>query len=1109
MHNFSNSTSYSSPQALPAAFPLNSDPPSNGVNARDCVFPERLPPPSSIHSQIQWPADNQGVDTDSNPPDHPADPVEDDALRRPMDERKRQDTDRVVNSNSNAATEDGVDGVETVDAADAANERPVAVDPKMIEQNTATTNAPGDQKVDGVEDANIDSATREAVEEKKSASEGEKTTSDRPDGKEVAEQKIAEATNHKPRTTASDHSHHPSPPGDGEKGNMEGASSTDSSSSKLKDHHSAIVADVSGGGEGGQKPMDEAPSTATVDSKESLAGNGGLQPKQQQQSVSESDANEPVSVAAVPRKAAAETESNTTRPDVGGAAASVEQRKDDGQRKPEEGSLVDAGKITKDGSGSDSDCVIIGYTQPEAAKVGTKANPSSITVLPLTQTPQTVSSRSKVVPRGNLQPKASSLSLAEVAASKPSPGNQGSAVEYRRLVQKHGQAMSYNVGQTVLFFVPRLASRARFKDRLGTVMRRCDDSRYEIRDQQNDRTETVPWKWILKAPPATPNTRKRSALQRDLTAGHSEAKRLKVSGRPQGPQQRMDRNPMDSLPSKEEKIKEFERRMNSRKSHSKQYSVPIHSSYYDDDDGFSRKHRDLRGRSLHHDVHPPFHQRRFTARNLRSPPLPKARRNMAGDTRPHSHSGYKQVRSFSVFPQRVSRCARRLCRSPPPPLRGDPSPRASHPQITSNSNTASSSITATTTTTTTTAASTAATDNRVRPNDERMEGNDHTAQIKPERTTDGADGNVQGSASLDAPPSHRRDIATSPPVADPLDDLHAQHRYSQLQRLDRMHRGHGPLTAAYPDHHHHRRPRSRSRSPSHIRPSNRILMKDSADSNVTPSTPRDGRFSESLSEMRYGRHPRRYPLRPPSRVDPFYEGYYHRFRDHRYFRESLPPQDYPRELPPPRYASPPPPKPPTPPPAKMDLPIGLKASQSMHRGRPHRSRSRSRSRERMRDYYGVIHPHYAAPYEYPEDRERRERFYYHDRRERDREHQRRCAYYGADRRESETYYAADDRTKRAEGTGNGGDSLSQNLLMQSWLQVQLRMRGGCKLAEREISYLCRNDVYPENIKQMMDADKPVQEKYDLVAHYVDPSNGQNLSRSQVYSIIGAIITMKF
>ena len=92
---------------------------------------------------------------------------------------------------------------------------------------------------------------------------------------------------------------------------------------------------------------------------------------------------------------------------------------------------------------------------------------------------------------------------------------------------------------------------------------------------------------------------------------------------------------------------------------------------------------------------------------------------------------------------------------------------------------------------------------------------------------------------------------------------------------------------------------------------------------------------------------------------------------------------------------------------------------------------------------------------------------------------------------------------------SGGDRLSQSLLMQSWLQVQLRMRGGSKLAEREITYLCRHDIYPENIKQMMDADKPVQEKYDLVAHYVDPTNGQNLSRSQVYSIIGAIITMKF
>ena len=71
------------------------------------------------------------------------------------------------------------------------------------------------------------------------------------------------------------------------------------------------------------------------------------------------------------------------------------------------------------------------------------------------------------------------------------------------------------------------------------------------------------------------------------------------------------------------------------------------------------------------------------------------------------------------------------------------------------------------------------------------------------------------------------------------------------------------------------------------------------------------------------------------------------------------------------------------------------------------------------------------------------------------------------------------------------------------------MCGGSKLTEREIDYLCCNEIWPDQIKQLMDSDKQVQEKYELVSHYVDPTNGNNLTRSQVYSIIGAVITMKF
>ena len=1066
-NNFAGSAPYSGQQQLSSGFPLNSDPSPNSVSARDGTHSERAADGSSIRLQPQmpWPTGNQGADTDnSNPPD--VGDIIDDALLQPMSEKSRRETER---QQSDATT-----------SANAINAPP---DNPADDRELANMEQQESQRVPEMQEKKDENA--EAVEKEAKESNDPQQEQENVDVNSGAANASAETNENPTELSVGEQMDATSAPKDSANGDDNHDAKVTSTTKNTTERGSVQTAEI-------EEKRTEEDSTAKNTQASSQESN--IVPNQV---VAETKENEMVQ-SEVPTTAENE---KAPSPNVKAAANTAspiaQQRKDvgDGENKKS----IDPNKVSKD-AGSDSDCVIIGYSKPDApTTVPAKAAGPSLTVLPLNQRTETMS-RS----RYTAQPKASSLSLADVASSgKPSPGNQGSAVEYRRLVQKHGQAMSYNVGQTVLFFVPRLASRARFKDRLGTIMRRCDDSRYVIQDQQNNRTETVPWKWILKAPPTTShNTRKRSALQRDLNSNvvsgthTAAAKRLKMSGQQQ---QQMERIPINSLQSKEDKIKEFDRRMNSRKGYSKQYSVPIHSSYYDDDDGYTRDDRDLRGRSLHHDVHP-AHQRRFTARNLRSPPPQNSRRKLIEDSRPHS--GYKQMRSFSVFPQRVSRCARR-CRSPPPPLRGDLSPitrLSSPPQAAVHGNTSSSTTTTTTTTSTNTSTSTTESEPHRRADDtvniSNPQSNDDTVEIKPE------------SASTDTTSNSKRSHAEDSvvPNTNPVDDdLGAQHRYTH-----HPHRPHGAHPSVvgrpiYPEH--NRRPRSRSRSPSHIRPSNRILMKDSADSNVTPSTPRDGRFPDPMAGSRYSRHPRRYPMPPPSRMDPFYDGYYRRYRDHRYFRESLPPPDYPRDLQPPRYSSPPPPKPPTPPPAKLDLPIGMKASQSMHRGRPHRSRSRSRSRERMRDYYGMMHPHYA-PYDYADDRDRREHFYYHDRRERD---HRRFAYYGADRRESEGYYGGDDRSKRPEGSvnGNNSDRLSQSLLMQSWLQVQLRMRGGSKLAEREINYLCHHDIYPENIKQMMDADKPVQEKYDLVAHYVDPTNGQNLSRSQVYSIIGAIITMKF
>merc|ERR1711920_16711 len=113
--------------------------------------------------------------------------------------------------------------------------------------------------------------------------------------------------------------------------------------------------------------------------------------------------------------------------------------------------------------------------------------------------------------------------------------------------------MRYFVNETVIYFVPRLAKRGRFKDRIGRIVKKMDDteSKYEVIDTQNSKKEIVPWKWILKQPKST-NPKQTSPISTEYTA----------------------QIPMHSLSSKEEKLQEFDRRMK-RISHCKQYSVPL------------------------------------------------------------------------------------------------------------------------------------------------------------------------------------------------------------------------------------------------------------------------------------------------------------------------------------------------------------------------------------------------------------------------------------------------------------------------------------------------------------------------------------------------------
>ena len=214
--------------------------------------------------------------------------------------------------------------------------------------------------------------------------------------------------------------------------------------------------------------------------------------------------------------------------------------------------------------------------------------------------------------------------------SKSTPiGHQGSDIEYKRLIQKYGQSMRYTVNETVIYFVPRLAQRGRFKDRIGRILSKMDDSesKYQIVDTQNNKKEIVPWKWILKKPPPPHPP---IAKQQSPTTTNS-----------------VEQIPMHSLSSKEEKLQEFDRRMKRMTTtHCKQYSVPLNdsSSYYDD-------YSDHRGRSLQHKL--------FDLQ--------------------HNHKG-KQIRSLSVFPQRLNdhhqhHHKKQKLYSPPPPLQRDKVPK--------------------------------------------------------------------------------------------------------------------------------------------------------------------------------------------------------------------------------------------------------------------------------------------------------------------------------------------------------------------------------------------------------------------------------------------------
>eukprot|EP01083_Nonionella_stella_P121128 363755_1 len=124
----------------------------------------------------------------------------------------------------------------------------------------------------------------------------------------------------------------------------------------------------------------------------------------------------------------------------------------------------------------------------------------------------------------------------------------------------------YDVGEIVTFFVPRLAAKGRFKDRIGKIECKLldTDSKYQISDQQNHKQEVVPWKWILKAPPNISNKRKRKKDE-------NEKKSIEVQQRKKHKPE-PDRIPINSLKTREEKIAEFNRRMTNKTENYKQYS---------------------------------------------------------------------------------------------------------------------------------------------------------------------------------------------------------------------------------------------------------------------------------------------------------------------------------------------------------------------------------------------------------------------------------------------------------------------------------------------------------------------------------------------------------
>lgn len=80
-----------------------------------------------------------------------------------------------------------------------------------------------------------------------------------------------------------------------------------------------------------------------------------------------------------------------------------------------------------------------------------------------------------------------------------------------------------------------------------------------------------------------------------------------------------------------------------------------------------------------------------------------------------------------------------------------------------------------------------------------------------------------------------------------------------------------------------------------------------------------------------------------------------------------------------------------------------------------------------------------------------------------------------------------------------------SVLKTAWTKVVQNMRN-LPLTEFQIEYLCSSDIHPAQIRELMDSEKGVQEKYDMVQSLMDAGT-QTFKRAQTFSAIAAVLRM--